>query len=103
MTDAIVEMTGKSLGCVGIVDAGGRLSGIITDGDIRRHFADANVLSRTAGEIMSRNVKTIRADALASEALQIMNAKTITALFVVEDGRPVGILHIHDCLRAGVA
>lgn len=103
MTDAIVEMTGKSLGCVGIVDSGGRLSGIITDGDIRRHIADANVLRRTAGEIMNRNVKTIRADALASEALQIMNAKTITALFVVEDGRPVGILHIHDCLRAGVA
>ena len=103
MMDAIVEMTGKSLGCVGIVDSGGRLSGIITDGDIRRHIADANVLRRTAGEIMNRNVKTIRADALASEALQIMNAKTITALFVVEDGRPVGVLHIHDCLRAGVA
>ncbi|MEK7245245.1 MAG: KpsF/GutQ family sugar-phosphate isomerase, partial [Pseudomonadota bacterium] len=103
MMVAIVEMTGKSLGCVGIVDSGGRLSGIITDGDIRRHIADANVLGRTAGEIMNRNVKTIRVDALASEALQIMNAKSITALFVVEDGRPVGILHIHDCLRAGVA
>ena len=79
------------------------MSGIITDGDIRRHVTDANVLSRTAGEIMNRNVKTVRVDALASEALQIMNAKSITALFVVEDGRPVGILHIHDCLRAGVA
>ncbi len=103
MMDTIVEMTGKSLGCVGIVDSGGRLSGIITDGDIRRHITDANVLGRTAGEIMNRNVKTIRVDALANEALQIMNAKSITALFVVEDGRPVGILHIHDCLRAGVA
>lgn len=103
MTDAIVEMTAKSLGCVGIVGANGRLNGIITDGDIRRHIADANFLRRTAGEVMSRNVKTIRADSLASEALQIMNAKSITALFVVEDSRPVGVLHIHDCLRAGVA
>ncbi len=103
MTDAILEMTSKSLGCVGIVDSRGRLSGIITDGDIRRHIADANLLGRTAGEIMNRAVKTVRADALASEALQIMNAKSITALFAVEDGRPVGILHVHDCLRAGVA
>ncbi len=103
MTDAIVEMTGKSLGCVGIVDSSGRLSGIITDGDIRRHISDDNLLRRTAGDVMNRNVKTVRPDALASEALQIMNTKAITALFVVEDGRPVGILHIHDCLRAGVA
>ncbi|MBM3581403.1 MAG: KpsF/GutQ family sugar-phosphate isomerase [Alphaproteobacteria bacterium] len=103
MTDAIVEMTGKSLGCVGIVDSSGRLSGIITDGDIRRHISDADLLRRTAGDVMSRNVKTVRPDALASEALHIMNAKAITALFAVEDGRPVGILHIHDCLRAGVA
>ena len=103
MMDAILEMTSKSLGCVGIVDAHRRLCGIITDGDIRRHIADANLLRRTAGEVMNLTVKTIPADALASEALQIMNAKSITALFVVEDGRPVGILHIHDCLRAGVA
>jgi arabinose-5-phosphate isomerase len=103
MTDAIVEMTGKSLGCVGIVDKAGRLKGIITDGDIRRHIGDANLLGRTAADIMSRNVKTIRAEALVSEALQIMNTRSITALFVVEDGRLVGILHIHDCLRAGVA
>jgi arabinose-5-phosphate isomerase len=103
MTDAIVEMTGKSLGCVGIINASGRLEGIITDGDIRRHIADADLLRRTAGDVMNRNVKTVRAETLASEALQIMNAKSITALFVVDDGRPVGILHIHDCLRAGVA
>ena len=103
MTDAIVEMTGKSLGCVGIVNSSGRLEGIITDGDIRRHIADAHLLRRTAGDVMNRNVKTIRAEALASEAVQIMNSKSITALFVVDDGRPVGILHIHDCLRAGVA
>jgi arabinose-5-phosphate isomerase len=103
MTDAIVEMTGKSLGCVGIVNAAGRLEGIITDGDIRRHISDSDLLRRTAGDVMNRNVKTVRADTLASEALQIMNAKSITALFVIEDARPVGILHIHDCLRAGVA
>ena len=103
MTDAIVEMTGKSLGCVGLVNSSGRLEGIITDGDIRRHIADADLLRRTAGDVMNRNVKTVHANMLASEALQIMNSKSITALFVVDDGRPVGILHIHDCLRAGVA
>ena len=103
MTEALVEMTAKSFGCLGIVDAGGRLAGVITDGDIRRHIADQHFLAKTAGELMTRGAKTIAPEALASEALQIMNAKSITQLFVVEGGRPVGVLHIHDCLRAGVA
>ena len=103
MAEALVEMTTKSFGCLGVVDPGGRLAGLITDGDIRRHIADRGFLARTAGDLMTRGTKTIAPDALASEALQIMNAKSITQLFVVENGRPVGILHIHDCLRAGVA
>ncbi|MBM3565136.1 MAG: KpsF/GutQ family sugar-phosphate isomerase [Alphaproteobacteria bacterium] len=103
MAEALVEMTAKSFGCVGATEADGQLAGVITDGDIRRHIAETGFLSRTAGDVMTRGVKTIAPEALASEALQMMNAKSITQLFVVENGRPVGILHIHDCLRAGVA
>ena len=76
--------------------------GIVTDGDLRRHMSD-DLLTLTAGEVMTPNPKTIRPDALASEALGLMNARSITNLFVVEDGRPVGIVHVHDCLRAGIA
>jgi len=96
-------MTAKSFGCVGIVDGDGRLMGVITDGDLRRHIADQRFLDRTVLDVMTRGGKTIRPDALASEAVQVMNANKITNLFVVENGRPTGILHIHDCLRAGVA
>ncbi len=103
MAEALVEMTAKSFGCVGVTGPDGRLAGVITDGDIRRLIADQGFLARAAGDVMTAGAKTITPDALASEALQIMNAKSITQLFVVENGRPVGILHIHDCLRAGVA
>jgi arabinose-5-phosphate isomerase len=103
MADAILVMTAKSFGCVGIVDRGGCLVGVITDGDLRRHIADSRFLERKAADLMTKGGKTIRADMLASEAVRIMNASKITNLFVVEDSRPVGILHIHDCLRAGVA
>lgn len=102
MAEALIEMTAKSLGCVGIVDGEQRLVGIITDGDLRRHMGD-DLLERTVGEIMTRNPKTIDAAALASEAVGMMNARKITAVFVVENARPIGIVHIHDCLRAGVA
>ena len=101
MAEAILEMTTKSFGCVGVVDARGRLVGVVTDGDLRRHMAPA-LLGQTAGAVMTRNPKTIRPQALAAEAVAAMNAGKITGLFVVEAGRPVGILHIHDCLRAGV-
>lgn len=103
MTETLIEMTAKSFGCVGVVGPDGRLAGIITDGDIRRHIADSGFLARAAGDVMTRGAKAITPDALASEALQIMNAAAITNLFVLADGRPVGILHVHDCLRAGVA
>lgn len=102
MSEALLIMTAKSFGCVGIIDDTGRLRGIVTDGDLRRHMSD-NLLSLTAGEVMTPRPRTISPDALASEALGVMNSRSITNLFVVEDGRPVGIIHVHDCLRAGVA
>jgi len=102
MADALVTMSAKSFGCVGIVDGDGRLAGIITDGDLRRHM-DGKLVSRKAQEVMTAKPRTIAPDDLAVTALRIMNEKKITSLFVVEDGRARGILHIHDCLRAGIA
>jgi len=101
MSEVLVTATAKSFGCAGVVDADGSLAGIVTDGDLRRHMS-AGLLERTAAEVMTDRPKTIRPGALAAEALRLMNACTITSLFVVEEGRPVGILHIHDCLRAGI-
>jgi len=101
MAEALIIMSSKSFGCVAIVSDAGRLLGIVTDGDLRRHMSD-DFLSLTAGEVMTANPKTIRPDALASEALGFMTSRSITNLFVVEDDRPVGIVHVHDCLRAGV-
>jgi arabinose-5-phosphate isomerase len=103
MSTALVVMTEKSFGCLGIVDDDGKLIGIVTDGDLRRHMEPA-LLGRKAGEIMTRSPKTVTADMLASAALQIVNSSEITALFVVNGGgEPIGIIHIHDLLRAGVA
>jgi arabinose-5-phosphate isomerase len=103
MSAAILVMTAKSFGCVGVRDAQGRLAGIVTDGDLRRHMADS-LLTREVGEIMHTPPRTIAAAALAAEALGLMNRTAITALFVVDEGgRPIGFLHMHDCLRAGVA
>jgi arabinose-5-phosphate isomerase len=103
MADAILVMTAKSFGCVGVCPPDGCLVGVITDGDLRRHM-DELLLERAASEVMHRNPKTIAAGALAADALGMMNRFAITSLFVVEEGRrPVGFLHMHDCLRAGVA
>lgn len=104
MTEALLVMTQKSFGVVGVTDPAGRLVGIITDGDLRRNMA--GLLERRAGEVMTRAPQTIDPAALASEALGIMNARKITTLFAVDPqgaGQPAGVLHIHDCLRAGVA
>jgi arabinose-5-phosphate isomerase len=105
MDAAIVAMTARRFGCLGIQGADGQLLGIITDGDLRRSLeAGAALLDRTAGEVMTRAPRTVRPDTLAAEALHAMNKRAITTLFVVDDdSRPVGILHIHDLLRAGVA
>ena len=103
MSEAILVMSAKSFGCVGVCDGSGRLVGVITDGDLRRHM-DTGLLSRTVAEIMHSNPKTITAGGLAAEALGVMNRLAITALFVVDDSlRPTGFIHMHDCLRAGVA
>jgi arabinose-5-phosphate isomerase len=102
MSEAVVVMSAKGFGCVGIVEPGGKLVGIITDGDLRRHMRP-NLLDAAVEAIMTRGPKTVRPDQLASEALEILNSSKITALMVAEAGKPVGIVHFHDLLRAGVA
>jgi arabinose-5-phosphate isomerase len=102
MQSALVTMTAKSFGCLGVVGQDGRLIGVVTDGDLRRHMGDG-LLARTTGDIMTRKPKTVAPDMLASAALEQLNSSRITALFVVDDGKPVGILHVHDLLRVGVA
>ena len=102
MSEALVVMTEKSFGCLGVVDETGRLAGIVTDGDLRRHMGP-DLLHARVGDIMTRGPKTITPDTLASATLNLVNQSDITALFVVEDGKPVGIIHIHDLLRIGVA
>ncbi len=102
MTEVLLVMTAKSLGVAGVVSADGRLDGIITDGDLRRHMR-SNLLTLSAREVMTARPKTVQPNLLAAEAVRLMNSKSITSLFVVEDGRPLGVLHVHDCLTAGVA
>ena len=102
MSEAIVEMSTKGFGCVAVTDRDGRLSGVITDGDLRRHMR-ADLMQSPVDAIMTASPKTVRPDQLAGEALQILNSSKITALIVVEAERPVGIVHFHDLLRAGVA
>lgn len=102
MSEALLTMTAKHFGCVGVLDGRQRLIGIVTDGDLRRHMA-ADFLNLTARAVMTPDPVTIRPGALAAEALGVMNLRAITALFAVEAKRVVGIVHIHDCLRAGIA
>jgi len=102
MSEAIVEMTSKGFGCVAVVETNGKLAGVITDGDLRRHMR-VDLLQAAVDDVMTRSPKIIRPDQLASEALEVLNSSKITALFVVEQGLPVGIVHFHDLLRAGVA
>lgn len=101
MQEVLLTMTTKRFGCAGVLSKQGLLRGIITDGDLRRHMDNA-ILYQVASEVMTARPLTIRSGALAAEALQIMNDKSITTLFVCEEEQPVGIIHIHDCLRAGV-
>jgi arabinose-5-phosphate isomerase len=102
MSEAIVEMSSKGFGCVAVTDADGRLAGVITDGDLRRHMR-ADLLQARVEEVMTAAPKTVQPDQLASEALHVLNTSKITALIVVDNERPVGIVHFHDLLRAGVA
>ena len=100
MTDTLLEITRKGFGVTGVTDDAGRLVGIITDGDLRRHMQ--GLLDRRAGEVMTPNPRSIAPEALAEAALAEMQGSKITSLFAVRDGLPQGILHIHDCLRAGM-
>jgi arabinose-5-phosphate isomerase len=102
MSEALVEMTSKGFGCVGIVDGRGLIVGIVTDGDLRRHMGP-DLMAATVDEVMTKNPKTIGRDTLAGEALELLNSAKITALIVADAGKPVGIVHLHDLLRAGVA
>ncbi|MFO1190204.1 MAG: KpsF/GutQ family sugar-phosphate isomerase [Alphaproteobacteria bacterium] len=101
MSNALITMSERSFGCVGVVDGDGRLTGIVTDGDLRRHMSDG-LLGRSVDAVMTRNPVTIGPEALAATAIHMMNDRKITSLFVVEGQRPTGIVHIHDCLRFGV-
>ena len=102
MSEAIVEMSAKGFGCVAVTDDSGKLAGVVTDGDLRRHMR-ADLLQAPVDAVMTTSPKVVRPDQLVSEALQLLNSSKITALVVVEAGRPVGIVHFHDLLRAGVA
>lgn len=111
MSDVLLEMTSKRFGCVGVTDDKGGLLGVITDGDLRRHM-QGDLLKQRAHEVMTAKPRLVRAGALGGEALRLMNqhAIPVTCLFVIDDDavgaeapKPVGIVHVHDCLRAGVA
>ena len=108
LAETLRAVTDGGLGTVGVVEAGDRgfLAGVITDGDVRRavlRFGD--VSRKTAGDLMSNNPKTVAAGALAEEALATMERHSIASLFILETGtrRPIGIVHLHDLLKASVA
>ncbi len=101
MSKVMIAITSKGFGCAGVVDAKGNLVGIVTDGDLRRHMK-GDLLKEQAQRVMTKNPITIKPQTLAAQALRIMNAKRVTSLFVVENKKPLGLLHVHDMLRAGV-
>ena len=102
MQAVLLEMTSKRLGCVGFINQSGELTGILTDGDLRRCLS-ADILNSNAIDLMTRNPKTIAPNAITSEALKLMHDKKITNLFVLENKKPIGVIHIHDLLNNGVA
>jgi arabinose-5-phosphate isomerase len=104
LKDAVYEMTGKGLGMTTVTGKDGQLVGVITDGDLRRIFQKhENPLSMEVGPLMGTNPKTIKADKLAAEALRVLEDHAITSLVITDDGnRPVGVIHIHDILKAGI-
>jgi arabinose-5-phosphate isomerase len=102
MAEALVAMTEKSFGCVGVTDSRGRLIGVITDGDLRRHMG-AGLVEAKVNDVMTAKPKTIAPTMLTQAALELINSSRITALFVVEKKKPVGLVHVHDLLRIGVA
>ncbi|HVY19083.1 MAG TPA: KpsF/GutQ family sugar-phosphate isomerase [Bauldia sp.] len=103
MGEAIMIIGEKRLGCVGVIDQHGKLAGIITDGDVRRNLGAPDQLTRKVEAVMTKTPKTIAPDALVGTALDLLNKTKITALFVLAEGKPVGVVHMHDLLRIGVA
>ena len=102
MREAVLEISRKGFGCVAVVGTNGKLAGIVTDGDLRRHI-DGDLLAMTVDEVMTPNPKSVKADALAGSVLQVVNASSITSMIVVEDDKPIGLVHLHDLLRIGAA
>ena len=102
MSEALIEMSAKGVGCTGIIDDRGCLIGVITDGDLRRKMSPS-LLSMSVDEVMTKSPKTISATALAVDAMAMMNKFSITGIFITAEGKPVGFIHIHDCMSAGVA
>lgn len=101
INEIIMEMTSKRLGCVGFVDECGKLKGMFTDGDLRRCL-NTDIKNAKALDIMTKNPLTISKDLFATEVVKLLNEKKITNIFVVEDEKPIGVIHIHDLLRAGI-
>lgn len=102
MQQVLLEMTSKRLGCVGFVNTDGIFTGMLTDGDLRRCLS-AEILTKKAIDLMTKNPKTISKNTMAAEAMKIMHDKKITNIFVIEDKKPIGVIHIHDLLNNGVA
>ena len=102
MSDVLVAMASKRFGCIGVVDGEGRLAGMITDGDIRRHLGP-DLLTMPVSAVMTCTPMTTTPGVLAAEVLAVLNARQIIAMFVIEEGRPVGLVHVHDILTAGIA
>jgi arabinose-5-phosphate isomerase len=102
MSDAIFEISAKGMGCVGVTDPRGQLVGIITDGDLRRHYRPG-LTEASVDEVMTKGPKVCRPDQLVSEVIELLNSSKITAIFVVDNAKPVGVVHLHDLLRIGVA
>ncbi len=102
MQKAVIEMTSKRLGCVGFTNSAGELTGMLTDGDLRR-WLTPEILNKKAISLMTKNPKTISKDCMTSEAIKILHDKKITNIFVVENNKPIGVVHIHDLLNQGVA
>ena len=98
MSKALLIMTKKSFGCVGVIDRSKNLIGIITDGDLRRNM-NKDIINKKASEVMTKKPQLVRENTLVGEALNIMNSKKITSLFVCNKTKPIGIVHVHDLLR----
>ena len=105
MKDALFEITSKRLGVTGVVDTGGKLVGVITDGDLRRGLErEGNIFQLKAKDLMTRNPKTIPGESLAAEAVTVMEHYPITSLFVLDNKhqKPQGVIHLHDLIKAGI-